>query len=234
MTFMRGYTELKDIARGAVKSDGTLLSFDDQLRRFAYEQMPSGDMFVVAASSKDAGIAEMADLPIVMKQSTVRKITVSHELTLADLRRLPEWLRTYPLALDSLSEIDSMLLVTDAEDALGQTVLIALHAEREFRQLVVNEIASIYGKRNLAYLIENTVAAGKEVHVNERTGGWLQHTGLPLPERTADHLLSKIIHQKDNSCNSPASLGGEARDMAAARAAGDGTCTRADRREPGR
>ena len=141
----------------------------------------------------NAGIKECADLPIVMKQSIIKKISVDHELSLGELKQLPNWLHEYPLALEPLSDIDSPLLIADAKDLHGNDILIALHLEKEYRQIQINEISSIYGKKNLAYLIENTFAAGKNIYVNERTGNWLQHSGLPLPERIVNHLSDEIV-----------------------------------------
>ncbi len=65
--------------------------------------------------------------------------------------------------------------------------------KKEYQNLELNEIASIYGKKNLAYLIENTFAAGKKIFVNERTGNWLQLAGLPLPELVTNYLSNEII-----------------------------------------
>ena len=128
-----------------------------------------------------------------MKQSIIKKISVDHELSLGELKQLPNWLHEYPLALEPLSDIDSPLLIADAKDLHGNDILIALHLEKEYRQIQINEISSIYGKKNLAYLIENTFAAGKNIYVNERTGNWLQHSGLPLPERIVNHLSDEIV-----------------------------------------
>lgn len=190
------------IASNLYHHDGRIKSFEEQLNDYAFEEMPSGSMFIVAESSQEAGVRECADLPIVMKQSIVQKVTVAHDLSLADLRNLPSWLKDYPLALESLSDINSIVLITDAKDIYGNEVLIALHLEKEYQNLELNEIASIYGKKNLAYLIENTFAAGKKIYVNERTGNWLQLAGLPLPELVANYLSNEIIALNSEPINS--------------------------------
>lgn len=190
------------LSKSAYTKDGVLRSFNDQLNDYAFEEMPSGDMFIISESSKSAGIKECADLPIVMKQSIIKKISVDHELSLGELKQLPNWLHEYPLALESLSDIDSLLLIADAKDLHGNDILIALHLEKEYRQIQINEISSIYGKKNLAYLIENTFAARKNIYVNKRTGNWLQHSGLPLPERIVNHLSNEIIALNGGPINS--------------------------------
>ena len=198
----RSKNPYRAIASNLYHHDGKIKSFEEQLNDYVYNEMPSGSMFVVAESSQKAGVKECADLPIVMRQSIVQKITVAHDLSLADLRNLPTWLKDYPLALESLSDINSIVLITDAKDIHGNEILIALHLEKEYQNLELNEISSIYGKKNLAYLIENTFAAGKSIYVNERTGNWLQLAGLPLPELVANYLSNEIIALNGESINS--------------------------------
>ena len=187
--------KLRVIAHNAVDSDGNVKSFDEQLDAFAYGEMASGDMFVVAPSSSEAGLSECPDLPITMRQSIVKKITAAHELLLADLKKLSEWLKDHPLAMESLTEPNSIVVIADTVDHEGRDILIALHLEKDYQQVRVNDIGSIYGKNNLAYLVENTINAGKEIYVNSRTGDWILRTGVPFPEQIANHLQS-LLYQK--------------------------------------
>ena len=190
--------ELNLLARNAFRKSGELKSFAEQLHDFADGNMPSGDMFIVAESSRTAGIRECVDLPIVMKRSTVQKIELTHDFPLTELECMPAWLNEYPLALESLADIESLLIIADAKDVHGNDILIALHLEKERRQIQLNEIASVYGKKNLAYLIENTFLSGKRIYVNERTGKWLQHAGLPLPERVSTYLSGLIVSSSNS------------------------------------
>lgn len=72
-----------------------------------------------------------------------------------------------------------VLVVAESLDAVGITEIEGNAAPLLMRQR---------SKRNLAHLIENTVDLGKRVYTNERTGGWIRRTGLPLPERIANRL----------------------------------------------
>ena len=196
--------ELKELSRSAFDTDGKLRSFSEQLRTYAYDEMPSGDMFIVTASSRRAGVMECADYPIIMKQKTIKKVMLDHEIPLTVMEDLTDWLRTYPLALDSLSEPNALLIIANALDRHGYDILVAMHLEKEKRNLVINEISSVYGKRNLSFLIENTYLAGLNIYTNERTGEWLQRTGLQLPERTvarpSDDILPKMTSPYEISC----------------------------------
>lgn len=182
---------LETLAHGAFR-DGRTLGFAEQLDEYAYGTMPSGSMFLVAESSLLAGVTECPDLPILMRKSVVDKVACEHEIPLREMAELPNWLRSYPLAMESITQPNSIVIITSDFDSHGNEILVALHLNQERRGLEINEVASIYGKRNLAYLIENTIRAGKCVFINKRTGDWYRRAGLPLPERVASHLSAQI------------------------------------------
>lgn len=181
---------LKRISPGSFDDNGRIIPFRKQLESFAFGKMPSGNMLVVAESLKAAGITEMIgnDAPLLMRQRTLRKIQAEHEISLEKLMDLPSWLKEHPLMLESITEKDSIVVVADAVDKAGNPIIVAIHLENTARGFLLNDAASVYGKRNLAYLIENTYDLNKRVYVNERTGGWIRRTGLPLPERIANRL----------------------------------------------
>lgn len=178
--------KLRQLSGSGFGENGEAVPFRKQIEDYAYGRMPSGDMFVVSTDSLSLPVP--SPLPILMKQSTVKKVTIAHDLSLSEIERLPNWIAEHPLALESLTELNSIVVVTSAKDKFGREIVVALHLEKELRQVMVNEIASMYGKRNLSYLVENTLAAGRKVYVNERTSDWLQHAGVPFPERTANRL----------------------------------------------
>ena len=217
---MSDRTPLKPLAPHIVSDDGSIAPFEKQLETYAFGDMPSGDMFVVAGSAVEAGVPEAGDLPILMRQKTMRKVQAAHDISLAEMRNLPDWLRGHPLAMESITEKDGLVVVADARDVHGNDIVVALHLEKEYRQLLLNEIASVYGKRDLAYLVENTVALGKRVYLNERTGGWIRRTGLQLPERIANRLHEQYSAPREHpqgarSGGNPAPRAEQARQSAA-------------------
>lgn len=185
---MNDYAELRGLAPHIISKDGSIMPFEDQVESFAFGELPSGDMLVVAGDAAEAGIPEAGNLPILMKQKVVRKVQADHSISLGELKKVPDWLRNHPLALESITETNALVVIADALDVHRNHIIVALHLEKDHRQAIVNEIASIYGKRDLEYLIENTDALGKAVFLNERTGDWIRRTGLPLPERIANRL----------------------------------------------
>lgn len=180
--------DIRALSSSAVGPDGSLRPFAEQVRDYAFGSMPSGDQFLVSPSTHGLGLTMVSDLPLLMRQRTMRKVQADHDISLDEITRLPEWIRGNVLAMESITEENALVVVADATDIHGNDIVVALHLDLDRRGVDVNEVASTYGKRNLAYLIENTVNLDKKIYTNDRTGDWILRTGLPLPERIASHL----------------------------------------------
>ena len=180
--------DIRALSSSAVGPDGSLRPFAEQVRDYAFGTMPSGDQFLVSPSTHGLGLTMVSDLPLLMRQRTMRKVQADHDISLDEITRLPEWIRGNVLAMESITEENALVVVADATDVHGNDIIVALHLDLNRQGIDINEVASTYGKRNISYLIENTVDLGKNVYANERTGDWLLHSGLPLPEQTASRL----------------------------------------------
>ena len=180
--------DIRALSSSAVGPDGSLRPFAEQVRDYAFGTKPSGDQFLVSPSTHGLGLTMVSDLPLLMRQRTMRKVQADHDISLDEITRLPEWIRGNVLAMESITEENALVVVADATDVHGNDIIVALHLDLNRQGIDINEVASTYGKRNISYLIENTVDLGKNVYANERTGDWLLHSGLPLPEQTASRL----------------------------------------------
>lgn len=180
--------ELSRIASRYLDKDGNPISFEEQLGFYAYGEMPTGDLFVISSSSRDLNIPTGEDIPVTMTQKVIKKIQVVHEISIRELMNLEHWIKDSPLSMESLTVDNALAVIGDAKDRYGNDILIAIHLERDKRSFKLDEISSVYGKRNLARLIEMTDRAGLKFYANERTGEWIRRTGLQLPERIATRL----------------------------------------------
>lgn len=189
--------QIESLAHAALDASGALKGFKSQMVAYKFGEMPSGDMFIVSESSAKMRIPTADDLLLVMTQKTMGKIESEHELSPAFIARLPELIQGHVLAMESLTYPNSVVLVLDARDHSGNDVLAAVHLKVSKNIAEVNEVASLYGKEQLAYMLENTVAAGKRVYVNEKTGDWVSRAGVPFPERTFNHLQN-LLYQRES------------------------------------
>lgn len=85
-----------------------------------------------------------------MRQSTLKKVQIDHALDLHVVATLPTLLENHPLAMESITRSQCLVVVTEATDAEGREVVVAPHLDKEARDIQVNEVASMYGKRDLA------------------------------------------------------------------------------------
>ena len=177
------------------------IDFSEQLDRFIYGDMPSSEMLFLSKTPKDVGLYEISEdngLPILLKQSVIRKIQAEHNIAASSLKQLPELLKNHPLSFESITEANSLVVVCDFKDSKGGDVVVALHLEKDKRSINVNEIASIYGKGNLPYLISNVVDLGKKVYTNKNTADWIRRTGVQFPERIANRLYDNYTTVSEN------------------------------------
>ena len=184
---------IRALAHGAYDERGELRPLRDQIGSYFMKDMPTSDMFVVAESSSELGIPNGLDAPLMMTQNTFNKITEVHEIEPSLVADIAHQIQVHVLAMESITRPNSTVLVLDAKDKDGKDIIAAVHCRVKKDIAEIDEIASVYGKEHLAFLIENTEAAGKKIFVNERTGDWVSRTGLPLPERTFNHL-SKLLY----------------------------------------
>ena len=183
-------SSIKNLAKWVLLNDGTLKSFKEQLEDYHVGEMPSGSMFVIASSSRELGVPNANTQPRMMEQSTIRKIREDHDIDFDMAKLLPEMISGHVLGFDSLTHPDSVILVTSYKDKSDQDIIVAIHLNKEHNRSMINEVPSVYGKRELAYLLENTYKAGLEFYVNGNTNEWLTHAGLQLPEGLTTRLLN--------------------------------------------
>ena len=179
---------LRKIAKSIVSEDGTVKPFDEQLRKWGYGEISQYDVLVVMPSSDN--IPNSKNMPVIIKQANVRKIRDSHEISLTELEKLPKWIDEHVLALDSISPTsdNAIVLVTPAIDINKHPIIIALQMEKTKQTLIVHEVASVHGRKNLANLITRTHKAGLNLYPNEKTSEWLKQSGIQFPAGLASHL----------------------------------------------
>ena len=176
---------LKRLASSAFKND-KLLSFKEQIDNYAMQRTKSNEVLLLDASdSKYRHIPDLNNV-IIIEQSKIKKICEIHKISLEQLSNLDSWLIYTPLVMESLSRQNSMVVFADAKDKDNNEILIALHLQKRAGQkgfeVDVDEITSVYGKENLEYLIENTVAADRKIFVNQNTKDWLRRAEVSFLE----------------------------------------------------
>lgn len=191
---------LRRLAKSSVSENGKVRPFAEQLSDYAFGSMPESEIFVVSPSSAQFSLPLTGDYPLVLTIKNAKKIVDDHDIPLKQLLDLPKWLKTHPLAVDSMSIAGALVVIADAKDVNGKDIVIALHIEKERGQraheIFVDEITSAYGKNNLSFFLKNTASAGLNIYVNEKTRSWLVRTGVQFPALEASSIINEYTLER--------------------------------------
>ncbi len=89
---------------------------------------------------------------------------------------------------------NSMVVLTEMIDKSGDSVIVAIHMNRRQDRVLVNRIASIYGKNRVENYVESNINAGNLLYASKtKAPDWFTSRGLQLPK------LVQTITDADNS-----------------------------------
>lgn len=122
-----------------------------------------------------------------MKQSTLAKCIrepkgsrSAHRLERSIIESLPIQIANPILVVDE-KERKSFALISDYKDINGNNILLALKLESSVQNMIVNEIMSFYGRKNLGIYLRKH--APSEIHIidNKKAKSLTSLLGLQLP-----------------------------------------------------
>lgn len=137
-------------------------------------------------------------LPIVIKQSTIAKCIrephgskSAHNLDRKMIEALPDQIRNPIIAVEE-KQRNSFALISDYKDKMGNHMLVALKMNATVQNMVVNEVASFYGRQNLEIYLNKHDPS--EIHIidNNKAKQLASLLGLQLPT---------TLQALDYSCN---------------------------------
>lgn len=116
---------------------------------------------------------------ITMPSKNVRKIAYpakylglknGHNLGFEALEQLPKQISDPVAILDSFTQPNSKVIITNIIDTNNNPVLVALHLNKNGQLSVADEIASMYGKDGFDSFMERARKEGKVLYENKKTG----------------------------------------------------------------
>ena len=164
-----------------VQDNGQLKPFSEQLLEYEYGVYPNYLPFVISNTSMQLNEAAIMPYPIVIKQSTVEHIKNKHEIQNISIMRIERMIKNNVLMMESRRSKDSLVIVTDCIDKEDHPIVIIMRKGFSCGDVPVNQITSMYGKRDMEKFLEATFLDGCEFYPNEKTERWLTSQGLQLP-----------------------------------------------------
>ena len=200
------YTDLGNGVRYSVKE-----TFDEQIDKWSAGEMRSGLDFRVCNTPNSLKKIGIEDMPIVMTQKVMKKITGGkHDLSLNEIKKIPQNLAEPIMVFKSATQNNAFVVLTEMNDMHGDAVVVALHVNKEYKHMKVNNIASVYGKKNIENFIGMQSEAGNLLYIDKnKSQQWSQSRGLRLPKLADTIIDNDSVSQKENNVNTQYMQNGE-------------------------
>ena len=151
------------------------------------------------------------DLPVTMNESGILKFTTGykeHSVSTDAMKEMPKAI-TRPLMVFKGSVPNSLALVVDVNDKKEEKIVVAIHLDDRQNRLLVNRIASMYGKDNTINYALRQIKEGNLLDIDKkRSIEWLTSGGLQLPRLVQANInaskdtIAQIEQQSNNESHS--------------------------------
>lgn len=153
---------IRKINKSIVHDDGTIDSFDKQLIQLM------------------SGVYDTR-FPLVINPSTVIKLREKHDIGYEFVSNCEKYLKESVLAFDSLQHKSSKVILLQEVDEDGFPMVAICRDNKDIGgNLMINEVTSIYDKKNLESLINRTYDDNKMFYKNKKTEQYIKSIGLQL------------------------------------------------------
>jgi hypothetical protein len=186
------------IAKTDIEKKSEYIHFGHQIDNYLAGKISSGQYLLIEPDARNLKLPKIENKePLFITQGVLEKIKIDHSIDLESIKDLPEKLKNHPLALDSLQNEDTIIICLDMKDKENNNVITAIQIDKHKGVFQINEMASLYGKNDLGFLIKNTNKANLNIYTNERSDKWLIRQGLQLPKRNQPITTNSTTNSKE-------------------------------------
>lgn len=168
--------------------------FSSKIDSYINGSISSEEVFRVGTTPYSLRIVGADAIPIIIKQSVLKNSlaagkasrvhTEGHELSPDIIKQLPSALRN-PIFVLKGSKPESLAVITDLIDRDGNHLLVSLKLNAAGRRSEVNNITSVYGKKNIGDYIQRELSNGNILAVNiEKAEKLSADIGIQFPKWT--------------------------------------------------
>ncbi len=153
--------------------------------------LPSGVLLVLSKDNLNLNYGKVKNIPIIISQGTIKKIyKEKHNISLQLLKKLDNEIRNSVMVIDSLTIPGSKVVVLEKLHNNCNPILVIIKQEKSGENLIVNEVKSVYDKREFQNFLNLSYKLNKKIYKNKKTKQWLLRNGFQLPTRFAKSLVS--------------------------------------------
>lgn len=160
--------------------NGNLKSWEKQLLEYEYGLIDD-TFLIVHSDSKKLAYTGIDDLPITIKPSVIRKLKIKHNIPVSVLVNADTMLENTLLGVESKNRDDSIVFLLDKFNNEQYPIIAVIRKNQGKGYLEVNEVASIYDKKNFENYLNNAIEQNKKVWINPDKKREVASRGLQLP-----------------------------------------------------
>ena len=160
--------------------NGNLKTWEKQLLEYEYGLIDD-TFLIVHSDSKKLAYTGIDDLPITIKPSVIRKLKIKHNIPVSVLVNADTMLENTLLGVESKDRDDSIVFLLDKFNSDQYPIIAVIRKNQGKGYLEVNEVASIYDKKNFENYLNNAIVQNKKVWINPDKKREVASRGLQLP-----------------------------------------------------
>lgn len=145
--------------------NGNLKTWEKQLLEYEYGLIDD-TFLIVHSDSKKLAYTGIDDLPITIKPSVIRKLKIKHNIPVSVLVNADTMLENTLLGVESKDRDDSIVFLLDKFNSDQYPIIAVIRKNQGKGYLEVNEVASIYDKKNFENYLNNAIEQNKKVWIN--------------------------------------------------------------------
>lgn len=158
--------------------------FSNQIDKWQRGEMKSSEHFDLGRTPAILQNIGADNLPLIMTQKVMNKITGGkHDIDLTELKKLPKNISEPVMVFKSATTPNAYVILTEMTDKNGDSIITAMHLNKQNGFNFVNRIASVYGKESVGNFVNKQVDAGNLLYIDKnKSQQWSQSRGLQLPK----------------------------------------------------
>lgn len=160
--------------------NGNLKTWEKQLLEYEYGLIDD-TFLIVHSDSKKLAYTGIDDLPITIKPSVIRKLKIKHNIPVSVLVNADTMLENTLLGVESKDRDDSIVFLLDKFNNEQYPIIAVIRKNQGKGYLEVNEVASIYDKKNFENYLNKAIEQNKKVWINPDKKREVASRGLQLP-----------------------------------------------------
>lgn len=160
--------------------NGKLKTWEKQLLEYEYGLIDD-TFLIVHSDSKKLAYTGIDDLPITIKPSVIRKLKIKHNIPVSVLVNADTMLENTLLGVESKDRDDSIVFLLDKFNSDQYPIIAVIRKNQGKGYLEVNEVASIYDKKNFENYLNNAITQNKKIWINPDKKREVASRGLQLP-----------------------------------------------------